>query len=405
MRASSTMRATLLLVALTSGCSGLTATGARTPTAGRLLRPHTRATAPSMALAPTLRSAAVVLGAANLAQYHIQLMRSEAAGQPTWRAAQSAARSSWARFVRETSGWLYAIQTLRNAITASTFLASTVLTLFTVTMGYLSNSMSKSFEWLVLLRFSATGFLLLCSSYSFLQSARCRRPIVRHDHLHYHHLGCTHPRRYMTHAGFMFPVARDPGDGNEEICLSDDPDELCLPTPVSEEAPARHSAPMPGLGPVLALLQTTPPRTSGARRVEAEGALRAHAQVGRGRHGQERALPMVGAALPVPRHHRRRLDLRRWAPPLHRTPSPALRRLGSGLPRRERGPVHRNTQPRPTQASSRSWARRSSCATSSLASTGRPHSPRFRPTRVMVAPVMRSERPRPPLLWRRAFTS
>jgi hypothetical protein len=166
-----------------------------------------------MALAPTLRSAAVVLGAANLAQYHIQLTRSEAAGQPTWRAAQSAARSSWARFVRETSGWLYAIQTLRNAITASTFLASTVLTLFTVTMGYLSNSMSKSFEWLVLLRFSATGFLLLCSSYSFLQSAR-----------------------YMTHAGFMFPVARDPGDGKEEICLSDDPDELCLPTPVSEEA-------------------------------------------------------------------------------------------------------------------------------------------------------------------------
>ena len=231
------MRATLLVVALTSGCSGLTATDARTPTPGRLLRPHTRATAPSMALlAPTLRSAAVVLGAANLAQYHIQLMRSEAAGQPTWRAAQSAARSSWARFVRETSGWLYAIQTLRNAITASTFLASTVLTLFTVTMGYLSNSMSKSFEWLVLLRFSATGFLLLCSSYSFLQSARCRRPIVRHDHLHYHHLGCTHPRRYMTHAGFMFPVARDPGDGNE-ICLSDDPDELCMPTPVSEEAP------------------------------------------------------------------------------------------------------------------------------------------------------------------------
>ena len=47
-----------------------------------------------------------------------------------------------------------------------------MLSLFTITMGYLGNTMKQSFEWLPLLRFSSTGFLLLCSSYSFLQSAR-----------------------------------------------------------------------------------------------------------------------------------------------------------------------------------------------------------------------------------------
>ena len=138
-----------------------------------------------MALRPVLRCAAATLGAANLAHYHWQLVRSEEAGQPTWRAVQAATRRSWAQYVQETSGWLYAIQTLRNAITASTFLASTVLSLFTLTMGYLRNSMLERFEWLVLLRFSCTGVLTLCSAYSFLQSARL-----------------------MTHAGFMFPVAQ-----------------------------------------------------------------------------------------------------------------------------------------------------------------------------------------------------
>jgi len=161
---------------LLGGCSGLATTTSRLRATARLDSHGARVT---MAMPPPLRSAAVVLGAANLVQYHVELTRSEAAGQPSWRSAQAAARASWARFVRETSGWLYAIQTLRNAITASTFLASTVLTLFTVTMGYLSNAMAKSFEWLVLLRFSTTGFLMLCSAYSFLQrAARLTRPPV-----------------------------------------------------------------------------------------------------------------------------------------------------------------------------------------------------------------------------------
>ena len=146
-----------------------------------------------MALRPVLRSTAAALGAANLAHYHWQLIRSEEAGQPTWRAVQAATRRSWAEFVQETSGGLYAIQTLRNAITASTFLASTVLSLFTLMVGYLRNSMLERFEWLVVLRFSCTGVLMLCSAYSFLQSARL-----------------------MTHAGFMFPVAQGATDSKAD---------------------------------------------------------------------------------------------------------------------------------------------------------------------------------------------
>ena len=183
------MRHLLLAAACLSSGSGLTLpVRQRTSPAAAA-----RAAPAAMALRPVLRSTAAALGAANLAHYHWQLIRSEEAGQPTWRAVQAATRRSWAEFVQETSGWLYAIQTLRNAITASTFLASTVLSLFTLMMGYLRNSMLERFEWLVVLRFSCTGVLMLCSAYSFLQSARL-----------------------MTHAGFMFPVAQGATDSKAD---------------------------------------------------------------------------------------------------------------------------------------------------------------------------------------------
>ena len=105
---------------------------------------------------------------------------------------QAATRASWVTYVRANAGlqgYTYAIQTLRNAITACVALTGTMLTAFTVTMTYL-RTVKAELEWLVLLQFSSTGLLLLFSSYFFLQSARA-----------------------MTHAGFMFPVAAEPDAG------------------------------------------------------------------------------------------------------------------------------------------------------------------------------------------------
>ena len=68
--------------------------------------------------------------------------------------------------------WLYAIQALRNAITANTFLASTVLSLFTVTTGYLRAVLQQGFDAVVVVQFSGLLALLLCSAYNFSQAAR-----------------------------------------------------------------------------------------------------------------------------------------------------------------------------------------------------------------------------------------
>lgn len=124
-----------------------------------------------------------------LACYHLNLYRKERSGERTWRSAQADTREAWSKFVRKEEAWLYAIQTLRNAITAQTFLATTVLTLLTVIGGRLwdptlfyngANTVgSRSIQ------FSFIGFVfsMITSAYHFLQSARL-----------------------MTHAGFMFPV-------------------------------------------------------------------------------------------------------------------------------------------------------------------------------------------------------
>jgi len=143
------------------------------------------------------RAFAIAAGVGVHLNYLGQLKRKEAAGVPIWSSTQAATRVAWAQHVFATSGWLYAIQTLRNAITANTFLASTMVSLFTFITGFLYQVLIKDFQWRVLLQFSSVAALLLCSAYEFLQSARL-----------------------MTHAGFMFPVAADdcaPSDGAGQL--------------------------------------------------------------------------------------------------------------------------------------------------------------------------------------------
>jgi len=119
-----------------------------------------------------------------LGYYHIQLYRKETQGNATtWRSAQADTREAWAKYVRETEGWLYAIQTLRNAITAQTFLATTVLSVLTVITGKAWDTICTTNSKLVQVQFGLVGASMVSSAYQFLQSARL-----------------------MTHCGFMFPV-------------------------------------------------------------------------------------------------------------------------------------------------------------------------------------------------------
>lgn len=146
---------------------------------------------------PSVNTFAVVSGCAILLAYHFRLYRKEKQGERTWRSAQADTRERWSQFVRKTEGWLYAIQTLRNAITAQTFLATTVLSLLTVITGRLweiirnmattttmanDPSLAMNRKYLVT-QFVMVAACMLTSAYHFLQSARL-----------------------MTHAGFMFPV-------------------------------------------------------------------------------------------------------------------------------------------------------------------------------------------------------
>lgn len=139
-------------------------------------------------------AAVASLGAAIHAWYHWQLCRREAAGHATWRGEMAANRAEWAGFVVETSGWLYAVQTLRNAITANTVLATAMLSLFSIVRTQIRQA---RFTWRLLLQWGSvawviTSLCLLRSAYEFLQSARL-----------------------MTHAGFMFPTtaAGEEADG------------------------------------------------------------------------------------------------------------------------------------------------------------------------------------------------
>jgi uncharacterized membrane protein len=135
---------------------------------------------------PSVRSAAVCAGASLHVAYHVRLARREEEGVPSWRTEQAQTRARWAAFVLDTKGWLYAVQTLRNAITANTFLASTQISLFTLIIGFLWQS-SQSPAALaaraatgepsaamvrLVAQFGTIATFLLCSAYQFLQSAR-----------------------------------------------------------------------------------------------------------------------------------------------------------------------------------------------------------------------------------------
>jgi hypothetical protein len=145
----------------------------------------------------------VVTGCGAMLFYHTDLQRREVQNNVvTWRTAQADTRVAWSQHVRDTEGWLYAVQTLRNAITANTFLATTVLSLLTVITGKLwstiaaattktaagSTSAATMFSqhYYPRLQFATVALSMLRSAYEFLQSARL-----------------------MTHAGFMFPVFKE----------------------------------------------------------------------------------------------------------------------------------------------------------------------------------------------------
>lgn len=121
-------------------------------------------------------------GLAALVGYHIRLHCQKV---DSWSSRQAATRVAWSMFVIRSEGWLYAVQTLRNAITANTFLATTVLTLLTVISGKLWSTGASLGDAYAKLQFASMALCMLLSAYEFLQSARL-----------------------MTHAGFMFPVVK-----------------------------------------------------------------------------------------------------------------------------------------------------------------------------------------------------
>jgi hypothetical protein len=133
-----------------------------------------------------LRGCTVFAAIAILSVYHVKLLQGERAGTPTWRSTQATTREQWSRYVRYNELWLYAVQTLRNAITANTFLATTVLSVLTVISGKLWEMVRQpgtTGRQRLIVQFTCVALCMLTSAYEFLQSARL-----------------------MTHAGFMFPV-------------------------------------------------------------------------------------------------------------------------------------------------------------------------------------------------------
>ena len=121
-------------------------------------------------------AATVAAGAANLAFYQLQMSRRERRGADSWRKTQAAARVDWCRHVFATEGWLYAVQTLRNGITANTFQAATVLTLGGLSVGQLKQASH--------VQVASVVCCLVASAYTFSQIA----PLI-------------------LHASFCFPVA------------------------------------------------------------------------------------------------------------------------------------------------------------------------------------------------------
>ena len=145
----------------------------------------------SAAVPPKLQALLVLSSVLVLAGYHINLFVKERnSNEKTWRAYQAEARENWSRHVRTTEGWLYAVQTLRNAITAQTFLATTVLSLLTLITGRLWDilrALPRGAERrLLTVQLISVALTMLLSAYQFLQGVRL-----------------------MTHAGFLFPVVSE----------------------------------------------------------------------------------------------------------------------------------------------------------------------------------------------------
>ena len=141
------------------------------------------------AVPPTMQLILTISSVLIIASYHINLIIKERTSRvKTWRAYQAETREDWARHVRNTEGWLYAVQTLRNAITAQTFLATTVLSLLTLITGKLWDILRHldrgSERRLLTVQLLSVALTMLMSAYQFLQGVRL-----------------------MTHAGFMFPVS------------------------------------------------------------------------------------------------------------------------------------------------------------------------------------------------------
>jgi uncharacterized membrane protein len=155
----------------------------------------------SRTISPLLESLFVACSILILAGYHAKLFAKEKAVETkssgfqskkvkTWRQYQADTREDWARHVRNTEGWLYAIQTLRNAITSMQFLATTVLSLLTLITGrmwdLLRSTKNMATRRLLTLQLISIVLPMLFSAYQFIQAVRL-----------------------MTHAGFMFPVKAD----------------------------------------------------------------------------------------------------------------------------------------------------------------------------------------------------
>lgn len=153
-------------------------------------REHDRGTITQLkaSLSPAVNIALISSSVAILSGYHIRLIQKEIKSDiKTWRQYQADTREDWARHVRETEGWLYGIQSLRNAMTAQSFLASTVLSLLTLITGRMWDILRTSTDrWerrLITVQLASISMTMLFSSYQFLQGVRL-----------------------MTHVGFMFPV-------------------------------------------------------------------------------------------------------------------------------------------------------------------------------------------------------
>ena len=91
------------------------------------------------------RAAAAIAGAGLLVRYHHSLATREAAGGISWRTTQAATRRAWAKHILATKEYLYALHAMRNAMMLNQLFTSTVVSLFTVTVGFFYTVLKRQF--------------------------------------------------------------------------------------------------------------------------------------------------------------------------------------------------------------------------------------------------------------------